>query len=151
MCCLTTAHLIKQRCIDADVITHFAKAKTLYEDAQYHNAVFVGMDEDGVPRHAHKRSTLTVGEPYRGNVQSGDPKYSFRHIGTGDRLYVFEAPIDLLSFITMHKKDWQSHSYLALCGVTEHALMHTLETLRISGGWGCVWTMTVPGMTHRGE
>jgi len=122
------AYLMKQRYIDADTITHFAKAKTLYEDATHHNAVFVGTDENGVPLHAHKRSTLTMGKPYRGNVESSEPKHSFRHIGTSDRLYVFEAPIDMLSFISLYQQNWQAHSYLALCGVAEHALTHTLES-----------------------
>ena len=63
------AYLIKHRCIDRDVVRHFAKAGTLFEDAKYHNAVFVGQDENGVPRHAHKRSTYTVGQSYRGNVE----------------------------------------------------------------------------------
>lgn len=36
------AYLMKQRHIDRDIITHFARAGTLYEDAKYHNAVFVG-------------------------------------------------------------------------------------------------------------
>jgi hypothetical protein len=122
------AYLMKQRCVDADVISHFARAKTLYEDSKYHNAVFVGLDENGVPRHAHKRSTLTIGEAYRGNAESSDPKHSFRHMGTSDRLYVFEAPIDLLSFVSLYKtKGWQKHSYLALCGVAEHGLFHALE------------------------
>ena len=30
---------------------------------------------------------------------------------------VFEAPIDLLSFIELFPKNWQQHSYLALGGV----------------------------------
>ena len=51
------AYLMKQRHISREVITHFARAGLLYEDAQYHNCVFVGTDEQGVPRHAHKRST----------------------------------------------------------------------------------------------
>jgi hypothetical protein len=128
------AYLMKQRFIDADIISHFAKAKTLYEDARHHNAVFVGTDESGVPRHAHKRSTLTIGrspsgsEPYRGNVESSNPKYSFRHIGTGNRLFVFEAPIDLLSFITLYKKEWRNHSYLTLCGVSDQAVFQTLKS-----------------------
>lgn len=50
------AYLIKHRGIARDVVAHFAKAGLLYEDAEYHNAVFVGMDTEGVPRHAHKRS-----------------------------------------------------------------------------------------------
>ena len=43
------------------------------------------------------------------------------------RFYVFEAPIDLLSFISLYQKDWQEHSYVALCGVAEHALMQLLS------------------------
>jgi len=123
------AYLMKQRCIDPDVITHFAKAKTLYEDSQYHNAVFVGPDENGVPRHAHKKSTNSLGGSFRANVEGSDSRYGFCHIGNSDRVYVFESPIDMLSFITMHKdKDWKTHSYISLCGVAEHALMHALET-----------------------
>jgi hypothetical protein len=43
-------------------------------------------------------------------------------------LYVFEAPIDMLSFITLHKKDWQTHSYLTLCGVAGQAVFQTLNS-----------------------
>ena len=45
------AYLMKNRFIRADVITHFAKAGPLFEDAKYHNAVFVGVDEDQIARH----------------------------------------------------------------------------------------------------
>ena len=39
------AYLIKQRFISAEIITHFAKQHTLYEDKTHHNAVFVGLNE----------------------------------------------------------------------------------------------------------
>ena len=42
------AYLIKHRSIARDVVAHFAKAGLLYEDSEYHNAVFVGTDTDGV-------------------------------------------------------------------------------------------------------
>ena len=42
-------------------------------------------------------------------------------------VYVFEAPIDLLSFISLYQKDWRMHSYVALCGVAEHALLQLLS------------------------
>ena len=42
-------------------------------------------------------------------------------------VYVFEAPIDLLSFISLYQKDWRIHSYVALCGVAEHALLQLLS------------------------
>ena len=108
------------------MVSAFAKAKTLYEDAKYHNAVFVGYDADGVARHAHKRGTYTQGEPFKGNVDGCDPRYSFHHTGQSDTVYVFEAPIDMLSFISLYQKDWQRHSYVSLCGVSEHALLQLL-------------------------
>lgn len=120
------AYLTKTRCLDREVVSVFARAKLIYEDAQYHNAVFVGVDADGVARHAHKRGTYTQGEPFKGNVDGCDPRYSFHFTGQGDTVYVFEAPIDLLSFLSLYRKDWQQHSYVSLCGVSEHALMQLL-------------------------
>lgn len=121
------AYLIKQRFISHEVLSHFAHEKLIYEDKEYHNVVFVGLDEDGVPRHAHKRGTYTKGEPYKGNVEGSDPKYSFHWIGESDILYVFEAPVDMLSFITLHPNDWKRHSYVTLDGVSEHAMLRQLE------------------------
>ena len=121
------AYLIKQRFISRDVVSCFAKAKLLYEDREYHNAVFVGVDENGIPRHAHKRGTYTGGKSYKGNVESCDPRFSFHYTGTGNSIYVFEAPIDLLSFLTLYPKDWKRQSYVSLCGVAEHALLEQLQ------------------------
>lgn len=121
------AYLIKQRFIDREILSYFAHAKLIYEDKQYHNAVFVGLDENGVARHAHKRGTYTQGDPYKGNVESSDPRYSFHWIGENDTLYIFEAPVDMLSFITLHKQDWKCHSYVTLDGVSEHSLLRQLE------------------------
>lgn len=107
------AYLIKHRSIARDVVAHFAKAGLLYEDAEYHNAVFVGTDVEGVPRHAHKRSANSYGKAFRLNVEGSDPRYSFHYVGTDRSLYVFEAPIDMLSFITLYPENWQRHSYVA--------------------------------------
>ena len=106
---------------------HFAREKLLYEDADYHNAVFVGTDEDGVPRHAHKRSANSFGKAFRLNVEGCDPRHSFHHIGTDGSLYVFEAPIDMLSYITLHPEDWQGHSYVACCGTSIQPVLKLLE------------------------
>ena len=121
------AYLIKQRFISRDVITHFAKAKMLYEDKEFHNALFVGYDKDAVPRHAHKRGTYTGGKSYKGNVEGCDLRFSFHHTGVSDTVYVFEAPVDMLSFITLYQRNWKQHSYVSLCGVAEHALLQLLQ------------------------
>lgn len=108
-------------------MAHFAKAGLLYEDAEYHNAVFVGTDTDGVPRHAHKRSANSYGKAFRLNVEGSDPRYSFHYVGTDRSLYVFEAPIDMLSFITLYPENWQRHSYVACCGTSIQPVLQMLE------------------------
>jgi len=131
------AYLLKSRLLDRDIVTYFAKEKLIYESCErmknkqgewreYHNAIFVGPDENGTARHAHKRGLYTEGG-YKGNLDGSDPAYSFHHAGTSGRLYVFEGPIDLLSFLSLYPKDWRQHSYVALCGVAEHAMLKMLE------------------------
>lgn len=123
------AYLLKQRHIDCKVISHFVKAGLLYEDARYHNCVFVGTDENGVSRHAHKRSTNSYSEAFRINVESGDPRYSFHHIGEDEQLFVFEAPIDMLSYITLNPDGWERHSYVACCGTSSIPVLNMLDRL----------------------
>lgn len=123
------AYLVKHRNISRNVVAHFARKKLLYEDAKYHNAVFVGTDETGVPRHAHKRSTNSSGKAFRLNVEGCDPRYSFHHVGSDGSLYVFEAPIDMLSYITLHPVDWQRHSYVACCGTSIQPVEKMLERM----------------------
>lgn len=129
------AYLLKNRLLDRDVVSAFVREGLLYESCEkfrgganeYHNAVFVGKDASGIACHAHKRSINSTGKTFRINVEGSDPRCSFHHVGSGDHLYVFEAPIDLLSFITLYQKDWQRHSYVALCGTSEHAMLWMLE------------------------
>ena len=130
------AYLIKNRYIDRNVVSFFAKQKLLYESCEqsadktkeYHNAVFVGYDENEVPCHAHKRGIYSNGKSFKGNVENSNPCYSFHYTGTSNRLYVFEAPIDMMSFITINKStNWQEHSYVALCGVSDQSMLTMLE------------------------
>lgn len=122
------AYLIKQRFIALEVITHFAKKKLLYEDKKHHNAVFVGVDGSGVPRQAHKRSTSTFGNSFRQTIEGSDTRYSFAHFGKSNMLFVFEAPIDMLSFISMNPNGgWENDSYIAMNGVYESAVLTALE------------------------
>ena len=127
------AYLLKHRLLDRNVVNAFVRAGLLYEscekfkDREYHNAVFVGKDENGVPRHAHKRSLNSLGKTFRINVEGSDPRCSFHYTGTSNRLYVFEAPIDLMSFLSRYPRGWQEHSFVALCGTSEHAMLWMLE------------------------
>lgn len=123
------AYLTKTRGIDNRIISAFAHEKLIYEDAKYHNAVFVGKDESGNPVHAHARSTNSKGKTFRINVEGSDPRYSFHHIGTNGSLLVFEAPIDLLSHISLYPQNWQENSYVACCGTSIQPVLKTLEQM----------------------
>lgn len=123
----TFAYLLKARFLDRDVVKYFVDKGWIYESAEYHNCVFVGVDKNGKARHAHKRETYTLGDSYKGNAESVEAEYSFHHTGTSNVLYVFEAPIDMLSYISLHKENWTEHSYVSLCSVSDRAVMQMLK------------------------
>ena len=117
-------YLTAARRIDEDVTGFFFASGDIYEDAAHHNAVFVGRDEDGIPRYAHSKGTAGN---FRLDVKGSDKAFNFCYRGEGERVFVFEAPVDLLSFLCLFKKDWQKQSYLSLGGVGEKALLRFLS------------------------
>lgn len=121
------AYLCQARKLSEEIVAAFTRRKLIYEDIPYHNVVFAGMDESGMMRHAHKRSTNSTGRPFKQNVAGSDPRYSFHYIGTHGLLFAFESPIDLLSYITMHQDGWEAHSYVACCGTSAIPLVWMLE------------------------
>lgn len=120
------SYLLLTRGIDKDVLYEFVRRKMIYESSDFHNAVFVGYDSNGKPRHAHKRGTVT-NNPYKGNAAGSQPEFSFHWHGTSDKIYLFEAPIDMLSYISMHKENWKEHSYAASCSVSDRVLFQCLK------------------------
>ena len=83
--------------------------------------------EQGKIRHLHARGTLT-GSHFRQTLPGSEKEYSFHWQGANGKLYAFEAPVDMLSFISLHPEGWQKHSYVALCGVSAAPIHHLLET-----------------------
>ena len=120
------AYLLNRRGIDREVLYAFVHKGMIYESADYHNTVFVGFDSNGNEKHAHKRGTGSESS-YKGNVSGSQPEYSFHWSGQSDTLYLFEAPIDMLSFISMQKEGWRQHSYAASCSVSDRVLFQTLK------------------------
>lgn len=120
------AYLLNRRMIDKEVLYAFVKAGMIYESADYHNVVFVGFNKAGNIVHAHKRST-GQNSTYKGNATGVMPEYSFHWHGTDENLYLFEAPIDMLSYITMHKDGWRKQSYAACCGVADMVMFQMME------------------------
>ena len=121
------AYLCQTRGIDPEVVSAFARKGLIYESAKHHNAVFVGRDEQGKIRHLHARGTLT-GSHFRQTLPGSEKEYSFHWQGASGKLYAFEAPVDMLSYISLHLEGWQNHTYVALCGVSAAPIHRLLET-----------------------
>jgi hypothetical protein len=114
---------LRKRGIASQVIRDFIQAGLLYEDAEHHNCVFVGRDGSGQPRFASKRGTFDLnGAGFKGDVTGSDKDVAFR-LPCNPALNwvaVFEAPIDLMSFCTLHRK--VRSNAIALCGLYSGAL-----------------------------
>lgn len=92
-------------------------------------------NEDNKAAFACVRGTNTNIQ-YRGDCDGSDKRYAFSMDGKGSsgKLYVFEAPIDLLSHATManiitkQPDAWQAHSRISLAGTSDVALEHYLKS-----------------------
>lgn len=107
------------RGIDYSLIQECVADGTIYESADYHNAVFVGKDKDGTPRYAACRGTMGS---FRLDASGSDKRYSFRLLADkpASSVHLFEAAIDLLSYATYLKcegKDYRKENLLSLSGV----------------------------------
>ena len=117
-------YLTQERKLSPSLVNFFIAAGDIYEDFSHHNVVFVGRDADGHPRYASSRG---IREKFRQDAAGAEKAFGFAHRGTDKQLLVFEAPIDLLSFIELFPKNWQQHNYLSLGGVSGKALRQFLS------------------------
>ena len=120
------AYLMKQRRVSREVVTHFARGWPAVRGCSVPQLHLCGhgrawcspMPTRGAPtaRASLSRSTWKAAGPSTASTTGQD-----------GLLYVFEAPIDLLSFLTLYPDRWQEHSYVALCGTGGQAMHWMLE------------------------
>lgn len=132
------AYLNVRRGIPKDVLVPFFKKKLIGETKKYANVAFMGYDIGGNLKHVNLRTTY-ANSTFKGNAPGCTPEYSFHCAGKSEKLYLFEAPIDMLSFIAMKGDSWQDHSYAACCGVSDKVLFQMLkENLNIKKVFLCL-------------
>jgi hypothetical protein len=109
---------LQSRGIDREVLDFCVATGRLYESADYHNAVFVGMNCDNQPHYAALRGTNSS---FKGEASGSDKRYSFSlPAQNAEQLHLFESAIDALSYatlLTMHGRDWRQTHLLSLAGV----------------------------------
>lgn len=107
------------RGIDYAIVQDCIAEGTIYESADYHNAVFIGKDESGTPKYAACRGTMGS---FKRDASGSDKRYSFRLLAREptSTVHLFEAAIDVLSYATYLKcegKDYRTANLLSLSGV----------------------------------
>lgn len=128
-------YLVKHRKIAPEIVNYFVQKNLLYESCErdkktgkeYHNAIFVGKDPDGKVQHLHKKGLYSGEKNYKGNQQGSRPEYPFQYRGDGKKVYLFEAPVDLFSYLTLHPDGWKQNSYIALMGVSAKPMLQFLK------------------------
>ena len=118
---------LHKRGIAPQVIRQFMNAGLLYEDAVHHNCVFVGKNSAGQVKYAGLRGTYDLDGPgFKGDAPGSDKSTGFPlpHDPRSDLVLVFEAPIDLMSYLTLHR---DMVNAVALCGLYDGALQTYLQ------------------------
>lgn len=97
-------YLNEERKISKAVIDYFVKYDLIYESEYYHNIVFKGNDQNGVTRFASMRGVFDKnGKAFKCDVSGNDKNYGFNVVHPkSNRVFVFEAAIDLMSFVDMN-------------------------------------------------
>ena len=110
---------LHSRGISYTVIRYCIEQKTLFESSKYHNAIFVGYDENGVAKYGAVRGT--IGQ-FKGELPGSNKQYSFS-LGKNKaaaELHVFESAIDAMSYASLCEikgTDWKDFNLLSLAGV----------------------------------
>ena len=118
---------LRKRGIAPQVIRQFLNSGLVYEDAEHHNCVFVGKNNAGQAKYAGLRGTYDLDGPgFKGDAPGSDKNtgFSLPHDPRSDLVLVFEAPIDLMSYLTLHRN---TPNALALCGLYDGALQTYLQ------------------------
>lgn len=121
------AYLVKTRGISPKIIKTLINAGLIYESVN-HNVVFIGNKNEGgkiVPAFAQERGTNTnIEKRFVHTVDYSDFRHTFMIEGVEGTgvVYVFESPIDAISYIDINKKEMFTDTYLSLCGTSLQGL-----------------------------
>ena len=127
------AAYLMHRGVSPKVLRYCVGSGILYQTTRgnYRNCVFVGKDENGVPRSAFQRGCQGS---FRGDVAGSQKQYGFlipAESETCDTVEIYEAPIDAMSGATLrqykHDSPWRSVHYLALGGLNHQPIDYFLQ------------------------
>lgn len=121
------AYLCSTRRLDYDIVKWCLKEKLIYQDKR-RNCVFVGCDKDGRVKHVHLKGT-NPDRTFLKDIEGSDKRFAFSIIGRTDTVFVFESPVDLLSYMSLQMNIGSdiNDSYISLYGTSNLRLMQFLD------------------------
>lgn len=121
------SYLREKRGISKEVIDYFVNQGLIYESRDYHNIVFLGNDKNGTTRFASMRGVFDrEGKSFKCDVAGNDKNFGFSVVNVdSDELTVFEAAIDLMSYVEIFN-DFNSNK-LALGMLSDAPLVTFLK------------------------
>lgn len=95
------SYLTGDRALDRHIVDYFVSCGLIYEERSHHNIVFKGNDVQGKTRFASMRGVFDrEGKAFKCDVAGNDKNYGFNiWYGQSDEVMVFEAAIDLMSYV----------------------------------------------------
>lgn len=125
------AYLTGTRGVDRDIVWENIRNGNLYQSKGSNNCVFVSRDENGNPRSAFMRGTLSD-KRFARDCNGSDKSYSFvmKAKGFTDSVFVYESAIDAMSHATISKRfdgTYDTVDRLSLGGVSSLGLERYLK------------------------
>lgn len=101
--CRRVIDYLNRRGVGNAEIRYCLQLGILYESLPYHNAVFVGVDEQQKPRYAFLRGIYDGGRAFKIEQAGSEKTYAFcvPPLGRSRRVAVYEACIDALAHMTL--------------------------------------------------
>ena len=112
-------YLMFERGIDKEIIDYCIQNRYLYEAKKDHSIIFIGYDHHNYPQYAAKRATSST---LKIDVAGSNKANCFNILNDQSKvLHVFESAIDLLSYLTLLKRQGRNYlneNYLSIGGAT---------------------------------
>lgn len=126
------AYLVYSRCINKNIVNMCIKEGIIrqFKEKKHIYVGFIGKDKNNDAKYLMLRSTLT-GTNFKKEYENSNKSYGFKvfnkeSVQSLDRykdIYIFESPIDLLSYMTLNpNKTLENNIFLSMGGVSSLAL-----------------------------